>query len=123
MGEETPKVELSAQDGLIEIRYFDAPQDRQYRSWKLPVSIADSVIAWRHKIKKQKKIAFPLQEKTRVCEITMNSSTGVEIKPLDCRGRAAMIGWSLPMLAVDSLGARSAGRTQGKGYLWCCQTK
>lgn len=106
MGDENPKVEFNAQDGLIEIRYFDSPEDERYRSWKLPLSIADSLIAWRQKMKKQKEIAFPLKERTKVCEITMNSNKCVEIKSLDCQGRTDMTGWSLPSLAVDSLGKR-----------------
>jgi len=104
VGEENPKVEFIAQDGLIEIRYFDSPEDEQCRSWRIPLSIADSVIAWRQKIKKQKEITFPLQERTKVCEITMNSSKSVEIKSLDSMGRTNMTGWSLPILAVDNLG-------------------
>lgn len=31
MGDENPKVELSVQDGTIEIRYFDSPKDHLYR--------------------------------------------------------------------------------------------
>ncbi len=102
MGERNTKVELSAQDGLIEIRFFDSPEDELYRSWKLPVPIADSLIAWRQKINKQKN-AFPLKGRTKVCEITMNSDKGVEIKSLDSMGRTNMTGWSLPVVVIEKL--------------------
>jgi len=98
---ESPKVEFSLQDGLIQIRYFDSPQDERCRSWRIPVTIADSVSAWRQQINKQKS-SFPLKERTTVCEITMNSDKSVEVKSLDSMGRTDMIGWSLPVLAVDN---------------------
>lgn len=114
MGSEKSRVEFNVHDDLIEIRYFDTPKDERYRSWKLPVSIADSVIAWRQKINKQKS-TFPLKERTKVCEITMNSDKSVEIKSLDSMGRTNMTGWSLPILAVDNLGEwRANTRTKGK---------
>jgi len=103
MGEGSLNVEFRDQGGLIEIRYFDSPEDELYRSWKLPVSIADSLIAWRQKMKKQKNALFPLKEKTRVCEITMNTDKFVDIKSLDCMGRTNMTGWSLPIVVIDNL--------------------
>ena len=103
MNNKNPKVEFIAQDGLIEIRYFDTPKDERYRSWKLPLSIADELIAWQQKIKKQKESIFPLKEKTRVCEITMDLIKHIEIKSLDSMGRANMTGWSLPSVVADSL--------------------
>lgn len=110
MGEENPRLEFKAQNGLVEIRYFDTPKDERYRSWKLPASVVDSVIAWRQNINKQKS-AFPLKERTKVCEITMNSDKSVEIKSLDSMGRTNMIGWNLPILAVDNLGEWRANST------------
>lgn len=109
MDSEKPKVEFSAQDGFVEIRYFNTPEDERYYSWRLPVSIVDSIIVWRQKIRKQKN-AFPVQERTKVCQITMNSSRSVDIRSLDSMGRVDMIGWSLPTLAVDSLNEWRSGR-------------
>lgn len=104
MDNENPKVEFSAQDGLIEIRYFDTPKDQRYRSWKLPLSIADDLIVWQQKMKKQKGAIFPLKTRTKVCELTMNRDKYVEIKSIDGQGRTGMTGWSLPSTVADSLG-------------------
>ena len=103
MGEDNSRVEFSALSGIIEIRYFDTPEDQRYRSWKLPVSIVNDLIAWRKKTGKQKDAAFPLNAITKVCEITMNTHKYIEIKSLDCKGRTNMTGWSLPACVVDDL--------------------
>lgn len=103
MGEENPRIEFSALDGLIEIRYFDIPKDRLYRSWKMPLSIADDLTAWRQKMKKQEDIVFPLKARTKTCELTMNTGKYIEIKSLDCHGRTNMTGWNFPTSVADSL--------------------
>jgi hypothetical protein len=36
VSDESPRVEFSVNNGIIEIRYFDTPKDELYRSWKLP---------------------------------------------------------------------------------------
>lgn len=103
MGDETSKVELFASGSFIEIRYFDTPKDERYRSWKLPLLIADDLIAWWQKTRKQKSVSFPLKTRTKVCELTMNTEKYVEIKSLDCQGRTNMTGWSLPDVVVEKL--------------------
>ena len=101
MGNEKPKVEFFANDGIIEIRYFDTPKDESCRSWKLPESIANELIIWWISLKKNKEITFPLQKRTKVCELTMHTEKYIEIKSLDCRGRTNMTGWSLPASVVE----------------------
>lgn len=103
MGEFNPKVELSAQDGVIEIRYFDTPKDERYRSWKLPEPIANELAAWWLGLKKNGKLFFPLQKKTKVCELTMNTGKFIGVKSLDCRGRTDMTGWNLPAAVIERL--------------------
>ncbi len=103
MGDENPKIELRAQGDAVEIRYFDAPKDELYRSWKLPISIADDLIAWRQKTQKQKDVVFPLKVRAKVCELAMNTDKHIEIKSLDCQGRTNMTGWTLPAAAVERL--------------------
>jgi len=106
VGEENPKVEFIAQDGLIEIRYFDSPKDELYRSWRLPEAVANELIIFWKSTKKNRKSSFPLQERTKVCEFTMNTEKFIEIKSLDCRGRTNMTGWSLPAVVIEKLVVR-----------------
>lgn len=103
MSDESPRVEFSENNGIIEIRYFDTPKDELYRSWRLPESIAGELIAFRRCLKKNKKITFPLQKRNKVCEFTMHTEKFIEIKSLDCKGRTNMTGWSLPNVAVKEL--------------------
>ena len=106
MSDESLRVEFFANDGIIEIRYFDTPKDELYRSWKLPESIAHELIAWWISLKKNKEITFPLQKRTKVCELTMHTEKNIEIKSLDCLGRTNMTGWSLPAVVVEKLAVR-----------------
>lgn len=108
MSDESPRVEFFANNGIIEIRYFDTPKDQLYRSWKLPEPIAGELITFWESRKKNRKNIFPLQEKTKVCQFTMNTEKFIEIKSLDCRGRTNMTGWSLPKIVVEELISWSA---------------
>jgi hypothetical protein len=119
VSDESSRVEFFANNGIIEIRYFDGsialtinpersrridtPKDELYRSWKLPESIAHELIAWWISLKKSKEITFPLHKRVKVCEFTMNTEKYIEIKSLDCRGRTNMTGWSLPADVVGRL--------------------
>jgi len=103
VNDESPRVEFFADNGIIEIRYFDTPKDELYRSWKLPETIAHELIAWRINLKKDKEITFPLKKITKVCELTMHTEKNIEIKSLDCLGRTNMTGWSLPVAVVGHL--------------------
>jgi len=103
VNDESPRVEFSTNNGIIEIRYFDTPKDQLYRSWKLPESIANKLIAWWTSLKKNKEITFPLQKRTKLCEFTMYTEKFIEIKSLDCLGRTNMTGWSLPAAVVERL--------------------
>jgi len=119
VSDESPRVEFFANNGIIEIRYFDGstaltinpersrridtPKDELYSSWKLPESIAHELIAWWIGSKKNKEITFPLQKRTKICEIAMNTKKYIEIKSLDCRGRTNMTGWNLPVVVIKKL--------------------
>jgi len=103
VSDESPKVEFFANNGIIEIRYFDTLKDELYRSWKLPESIAHELIAWWISLKKNKEITFPLKKRTKVCELTMHTEKNIEIKSLDCLGRTNMTGWSLPAVVIKKL--------------------
>ena len=103
MSNESPRVEFVADNGIIEIRYFDTAKDNLCCSWKLPELIVNELIVWRISLKKNKGTIFPLQKRTKVCEFTMNTKKYIEIKSLDCRGRTNMIGWNLPATVVEKL--------------------
>ena len=106
MRDENSKVEFIAHNGIIEVRYFDGPKDQLCRSWRLPESIADELIAFWAMLKRNKEIAFPLQKRTKGCEFTMLTEKFIEIKSLDCRGRTNMTGWSLPVVVIEKLVVR-----------------
>ena len=103
MGKGNSKVDFIANTGSVEVRYFDNPEDERYRSWKLPESITNELIAFWTMLKKNKKIIFPLQKRTEVCEFTMHTEKYIEIKSLDSLGRTNMTGWSLPNVIVEEL--------------------
>ncbi|MCG2677251.1 hypothetical protein L6386_01600 [bacterium] len=103
MNDKSPKVEFITQNGAIKVRYFDTPKDELYRSWRLPESLVGELITFWTILKKDNKTIFPLQKRTKVCELTMHTEKYIEIKSLDCRGRANMIGWSLPAAVVERL--------------------
>lgn len=103
MSNESPKVELFTDNGIIEIHYFDNPKDRFYCNWKLPEAIADELIAWWARFMKDKQVVFPIEKKSKSCQFTMYSEKYIEIKSLDCQGRMNMTGWNLPAVAIEKL--------------------
>jgi len=101
VSDKSPRVEFLADNGIIEIHYFDNPKDKSYRSWKLPESIANELISWW--ARKGKKLLFPMQIRVKKCEFTMYSEKYIEIKSVDCQGRTNITGWNLPAAAVERL--------------------
>jgi hypothetical protein len=97
------KIEIITNNGIIEIRYFDNPKDDLCRHWKLPEDIARDLISWWIELKKNEKIIFPKTLRSKKCEFAMHSDKCVDIKALDCCGRSAMTGWSLPVVVVERL--------------------
>lgn len=106
MSDESPRVEFFADNGIIEIRYFDTPKDELYCSWKLPESIAHELSTWWISLKKNKEIVFPLQKRTKACELTLHTEKYIEVREFDNSGRYKMTGWSLPKEAVEELIAK-----------------
>ena len=93
-------------DEILEVRYFQPPKDSSCLSWKMPKGVADETIAWMEKKRKDKQLRFPVKEKTKVCEFTMNNENSISIKEFDEFGRYKTIGWSLPKGAVEELMTR-----------------
>ena len=103
MGNENPKVEFIKRDSLIEIRYFDTPEDERYLSWKIPITVAAEMIAWQKKTMQNKDQGFPIKETTKSCEFNMATEKHINIREFDDRGSYKMIGWSLPSIVVEKL--------------------
>jgi len=103
VSDESPKVEFFANNGIIEIRYFDTPKDELCRSWKLPESIAHELSTWWISLKKNKEISFPLQKRTKACELILHTEKYIEVREFDNSGRYKMTGWSLPKKVVEEL--------------------
>ena len=103
MSNESPRVEFFVDNGIIEIRYFDTPKDELCRSWKLPESIAHELSTWWISLKKNKEITFPLQKRTKACELILHTEKYIEVREFDNLGRYKMTGWSLPKEVVEEL--------------------
>ncbi|MBU4376687.1 MAG: hypothetical protein KKD29_04320 [Candidatus Omnitrophica bacterium] len=103
MSDESPKIDFFADNGIIEIRYFDTPKDEFYRSWKLPKSVADELIKWWLKVIKPQKTSFPINVRSGPCEFTMHTEKFIDIREIDSLGRFKMTGWSLPSRVVEEL--------------------
>jgi hypothetical protein len=73
--DENSKVEFIAHNGIIEVRYFDSPKNQLCRSWRLPESIADELIAFWAMLKRDKEISF-FYRKEQKCVITGRPSPG-----------------------------------------------
>ena len=92
-------------DEGLEIRYFKPPNDPLCLSWRIPKEVASEVIEWWKKWQNEQ-AAFPVKEKTRICEFTMNTGESINIRELDRFGRYKPLGWSLPKGAVEELISR-----------------
>lgn len=98
------KVELiNSSDGILEVCYFDDCKDERYRSWKMPKAVAEELIFWWKRLKQSKGKKFPIREKTKICEFSMNTEKYIEVREFDSLGRYKMIGWSLPKEVVEEL--------------------
>lgn len=94
-------------DDIIELRYYDPPEDERYFSWTFPSAVLDDLVKW-WEITSSRKIIYPLKERYGNCEINIHSSDTIYIKDFDGTGRSNMIGWSLPASVMgDLLSART----------------
>lgn len=103
MCEKTSKVEFIENGTILEIRYFDTPEDQFYLGWRLPKSIAQELIEFWVALRGKKEITLPLQKRGTLSEFTMYTDKFIEIKSLDSLGRTSMTGWSLPKIVVEEL--------------------
>lgn len=98
------KVEfVNSSDGVLEMRYFDDCKDERYRSWKMPRTVAEELISWQKRLKQSKDEKFPIKEKAKICEFSMNTEKYIEVREFDSSGRYKMAGWSLPKEIVEEL--------------------
>ena len=94
---------INSSDGILEVRYFDDYKDERYRSWKMPKTVAEELIFWWKRLKQNKGKEFPIKEKTKICEFSMNTEKYIEVREFNSLGSYKMIGWSLPKEVVEEL--------------------
>ena len=74
---------------------------KRYRSWKLPVAVADSIAAWW-----QGQGAVKASGVLKSC-ISINvpapSSRHIDVRELDAMGRPKIEEWSLPVVVVEAM--------------------
>ncbi len=88
---------------MVEVRYFNPPQDSSFLSWRLPLVVVEEVISWWKRLREKGNMMFPIKEKTEVCEFGMSTTETVRIREVDKFGRYKMIGWNLPKGAVEEM--------------------
>lgn len=92
----TPVIEIITNNGIVEIRYFDLPDDIFYRSWKMPEAITGELVSVWHAARQDIEASrFPIEITTKLCKIAIRRQY-VEVKSLDGLGRPTMHGWNLP---------------------------
>lgn len=65
-----------------------------------------------------KTLSYPLKERTKNCEFTINTGKTINIREFDMTGRYKMIGWSLPKDIMEELLARKVRIEEGDIKRW-----
>jgi hypothetical protein len=90
-------------DGSLELRYLDDPDQETYRCWRMPINEArDLAQWWTQEGIDFKKGHTPIRDK-RVGSliISISAPTFVNARRLDEFGRVRMVGYSLPREVVE----------------------
>lgn len=96
-------IEIITSDGIVEIRYYDLPDDQLYRSWKMPDTITEELVSvWRTKNKGAEAPCLPIEISTKLCKIAIREKY-IEVKSLDRLGRSTMTGWIFPKDVLEAL--------------------
>jgi len=89
--------------GEVELRYYDDPEVDSYLGWKLPGYVAQELVNWWEKFRLNKAREYPINKKTKNCQIIMYTDKYIEIRETDELGRLKMGGWSLPRVVMEEL--------------------
>jgi hypothetical protein len=85
----------------LELKLYDNREDKRYRRWKMPLSVARVLVFWWRGLE-----AYGRSGKGRrftSVVIAMSSSKYVDNKELDILGYPKSLGWSLPVVVVEAL--------------------
>lgn len=96
------RVEVIVLDpNTVELKLYDSMEDKRYRSWKMPMSVAAAISYWWHNMGAQ----LTRMERIRFGNvvITMPSTGLVDIKELDTLDHPKPLGWSLSVVVVEAL--------------------
>jgi len=99
---EAYRVEIIVLDpNTFELKLYDSMEDKRYRSWKIPMSVATAIASW---WQEQGPYGMSREGKrTASVLISMLSSEHVDIKEFDRLGHPKLAGWSLPVVVVEAL--------------------
>lgn len=90
-------------NGDVGIKYYGDVESELSLNWKMPEYIVMELNRWWEKMKENEEIVFPVNERLKRCEFTMQTGKYIDIKEIDELGRYKTIGWSLPSIIVDKL--------------------
>lgn len=90
-------------DGSVEARYFDHDKNTSYQAWTLPKPVAEELISWWKKLKKDKGIHPPIKERSASCEFTMHTENYIDIEEHFTPGRPKKNFWTLSIDTVEEL--------------------
>jgi len=85
----------------VEINMYEDGEVKRYRSWKLPVTVADCIASWWQEQGAVK--TSGIWKSSISVSIPTASSRHIDVKELDALGRSKPAGWSLPMVVVEAM--------------------
>lgn len=97
----------------VELKLYDSQEDKRYRSWKIPMPVAEAISYWRQNMGDQRTLMKSKRLGNVV--ISMPSSGFVDVKELDVLGHPKLAGWSLPVVVVEALAKKLVIKKQEKG--------
>ena len=85
----------------VQINMYEHGDVKRYRSWKMPLPVADCVISWWQEQGAAK--TSGIWKSSISVSIPAPSSRHIDVRELDALGRSKPAGWSLPMVVVEAM--------------------
>lgn len=112
---ETPQTRtetaVRADDGVLEVRFYDQPSVSHYRSWRMPLEEAMDLAHWW--LAHGANLAphqLPVHVRAGCVAVSMTSINGIEVRGFDRHGRPKWLGASFPREVVEALVSRLGKR-------------
>jgi len=85
----------------VEINVYEDGEVKRYRSWKMPLPVADCIVSWWQEQGAAK--TSGVWKSSISVSIPAPSSRYIDVRELDAWGRSKPAGWSLPMVVVEAM--------------------